>query len=956
MPRQSESKSSSVKPSWQTLRIVLGGLVFAVAGLALSVPRVHAQLYDSLDAYPPRWHLDTSDCDARILTHQHLPDGGIDGRACEVVTLNATHGTEAVLAYPIEPIVPIDGLTANMAVMSARPGARIGFRVRFPYLRPEPSRRPASVIVYGASYNDSGQFATIGIGMIERPLRLKTMALRGEHGSDANLKDPYVDAVVVNAYSGVGVTALRLDELRVDGIVSVSDVSRATLPQPDSRGSDRDQRSGAAAMNREQSGRVDPEGSSTAAVASRNNAFPNGKITRILQHNGEPLAWVRSLGFDAVQLSSPPDALLLNEAIQTRMTIYAPAPSAPDPSLQALLHPVAAWYIGHNEALDSTRVDAADLTARRLRSFPSPWQRPIVGAPSESFRRYMTIMDAMVHDMPIRSRGLTAEEEVAEMAQFSRRVGDRVQTAAGVMSMPPERTLRQTQAIADSIGAPQPTGFRWHSMWLQTMRSLQISPHAILFRSTHSLASGTELDTHRSMALSYVNRVIAMLEPWIAGATPVTPLRVTGAPYYCSRLSKDDVDVVLLTSKASRGSEVLAGDGQTLELILSPTDSKKTIWRLTNFTAQRLAADVTATGARLSIVSPDAAEIIVISSDPSVGGELSQSAARFARQAALDRWQLAGDLVRQTRNQWQTVLASQVGDRNAPMDLIGVAGRTLAEAEPLYRAGDTDATLRMARRADAWALRSEWQLTETLMPDWPRPTSCPPIDCGAAEVQTMWFPLTQERGWSRNFLTAGALDTAESLSEERWKFGKRLEGRAKSEVVFASRGSYAGPGALLARATAIADDPLPGGYEGTVIQIRSPAVRVPANTAVRMDALVRTIGFGRPHQGVLVYDSIGGQEMGLLVRGRSAWTPVRLYRQTTEETDISVMFELMGDGEVMIDEVTLRLWQPEKEPPPKPFRPLNTRPLNTRPFSTQPLNNGPLSTAVVDDAPQAESR
>ncbi|WP_372716834.1 hypothetical protein [Novipirellula sp.] len=927
LPRQSESKSSSVKPSWQTLRVVLRGLVFAVAGLALSVPRCCAQLYDSLDAYPPRWQLDTSDCDARILTHKHLADGGIDGRACEVVTINATHGTEAVLAYPIEPIVPIDGLTANVAVMSARPGARIGFRVRFPYLRPEPSRRPASVIVYGASYNDSGQYATIGIGMIERPLRLKTMALRGEHGADVNLKDPYVDAVIVNAYSGVGVTALRLDELRVDGIVSVSDVSRATVPHPATSGHDDD---------RAAASRVDPQAASIPDDASRMNVFPNGKVTRILQHNGEPLAWVRSLGFDAVQLSSPPDALLLNEAIQTRVAIYAPAPSAPDPALQSLLQPVAAWYIGHNEALDSTRVDAADLTARRLRAFPGPWQRPIVGAPSESYRRYMTIMDAMVHEMPIRARGLTAEEEVAEMTHFARRVGDRVQMAAGVMSMPPERTLRQTQAIADSIGAPQPSGFRWHSMWLQAMRSLEIAPHAILFRSTHSLASGTELDTQRSMALSYVNRMIAMLEPWIAGATPVTPLRVTGAPYYCTRLSKDDVDVVLLTSKTSRGSEVLAGDGQTLELVLSPTDSKKTIWRLTNFTAQRLAADVTATGARLSIVSPDAAEIIVISSDPSVGGALSQSAARFARQAALDRWQLAGDLVRQTRNQWQTVSASRVGNRAAPMDLIDVAGRTLAEAEPLYRAGDSDATLRMARRADAWALRSEWQLAETLMPDWPRPTSCPPIDCGAAEVQTMWYPLTQDRGWSRNFLTAGALDTAESLNEERWKFGKRLEGRAKSEVVFASRGSYAGPGALLARATAIADDPLPGGYEGTVIQIRSPSVRVPAHTAVRMDALVRTIGFGRPHQGVLVYDSIGGQEMGVLVRGRSAWTPVRLYRQTLEETEVSVMFELMGDGEVMIDEVTLRIWEPENEPPPKAFR--------------------PLSTAVVDDDETLESR
>ncbi len=913
LPRQSEFKMPRVIPSWQSLRIVLRGLVFAVAGFALSVPPLHAQLYDSLDAYPPRWHLDTSDCDARIVSHKHLADGGVDGRACEVVTMTASNGTEVVLAYPIEPLVPIDGLTANLSVMSARPGARIGFRVRFPYLRPEPTRRPASVIVYGASYKNSGEFSSIGIGMIERPLRLKTMALRGEYGADANLKDPYVDAVVVNAYSGVGVTALRLDELRVDGIVSVSDVSRA-VPHDASAGTDQ------AVANR-----VDADKPASAANKDRDNAFPNGKITRVLQHNGEPLSWVRTLGFDAVLLSKPPDAAILNEAIQTRVSIYAPAPSAPDPSLQSLLQPIAGWYIGHNETLDATRIESVKMTSRRLRSLPSQWQRPIIAAPSESYRRYVTMMDAMVQDMPMRTRGLTGDEEVRELKRFAHRVGDRVQLAAGIMSTPPERTLQQSEAIADSIGAPRPSGFRWHSMWLQTMRSLEMAPNAIVFRSTRSLASGSELDTQRSMALSFVNRTIAMLEPWIAGATPITPLPISGAPYRCTHLAKENVEVILLTSTAERGSEVLAGDGQTLDLLLSPTDSNKTVWRLTHFSAERLTPDVTPSGTRISIVSPDAAEIIVMSGDPSVGGDLSQLAGRYARQAALDRWQLAGDLVRRTRMQWQTATASRIGNRPAPNDLIGVAGQTLAEAEPLYRAGDTDSTLRMARRADAWALRSEWQLSETLMPDWPRPTSCPPIDCGAAEVQTAWYPLMQENGWSQNYLTTGTLDHAELLTENRWKFGKRLEQRAKSEVVFANRGSYAGPGALLARAASISDDPLPGGYEGTVIQIRSPTVRVPANTAVRIDALVRTIGFGQPHQGTLVYDSIGGQEMGVLVRGRSAWTPVRLYRQATEETELSVMFELMGDGEVMIDEVELRIWEPEKSiTPPKPFRPLST--------------------------------
>ncbi|MFG0263092.1 MAG: hypothetical protein ACF788_11935, partial [Novipirellula sp. JB048] len=670
--------------------------------------------------------------------------------------------------------------------------------------------------------------------------------------------------------------------------------------------------------------RVTRDGPLPTSAVHRENAFPNGKITRVLQHNGEPLSWVRSLGFDAVLLSAPADAAILNEAIQTRMAIYAPAPAAPDPTLQPLLQPIAGWYLGPNEALDATRLESAAMTSRRLRSLPTPWQRPIVAAPSESYRRYVKMIDALVQDMPMRPRGLTGDEEVRELKRVANRVGGRVQLAAGIMSTPPVRMLQQTEAIAESNGAPRPSGFRWHAMWLQAMRSLEIAPSAIVFRSTRSLASGTEFDTQRSMALSFVNRSIAMLEPWLAGATPISPIPLSGAPYRCTRLAKDQVEVILLTSTTARGSEVLAGDGQTLDLLLSPADSNKTVWRLSHFSAERLTPEVTATGSRLSIVSPDVAEIIVMSSDPSVGGALSQSASRYARQAALDRWQLAGDLVRRTQQQWLTTTASRIGNRAAPSELIEVAQQTLADAEPLYRAGDSDSTLRMARRADAWALRSEWQLCETLMPDWPRPTSCPPIECGAAEVQTAFYPLMQENGWSRNYLTTGSLDHAELLTANRWRFGKRLEQRAHSEVVFTNRGSYAGSGALLARASSNSDDPLAGGYEGTVIQIRSPAVRIPANTAIRIDALVRTIGFGLPHQGTLVYDSIGGQEMGVLVRGRSAWTPVRLYRQTTEEIEVSVMFELMGGGEAMIDEVELRVWEPERSiKPPIPLRPLN---------------------------------
>ncbi|MEM9645870.1 MAG: hypothetical protein AAF989_12840, partial [Planctomycetota bacterium] len=318
---------------------------------------------------------------------------------------------------------------------------------------------------------------------------------------------------------------------------------------------------------------------------------------------------------------------------------------------------------------------------------------------------------------------------------------------------------------------------------------------------------------------------------------------------------------------------------------------------------------------------PDVVEIILVSSDPRSGANLAASARRFANQASQDRWQLASRSVRLARDDFNVAVAS--GLDGLPNDqLLNLAERTLADSEGLLRSGETDRWFRMARRADAWASRAQWMLTESLMPDWPNPTSSPPAGLGALSIQAVWRPLMSDRGWGDNRMTAGGLDSPHLIGQGRWTLGRRLEERAESQVTITRRGAFSGSGALRATVTPLTNGGLPGGYAGTAIQISSPGIEVQAGRAVRIDAMMRTIGFGQPHQGVLVYDTIGGQAMGVLIRGRSDWTPVRLYRQTLVDGDVRVMFELIGGGEVLIDNVQLSLWEPEQaaEPIARPIR------------------------------------
>ena len=122
-----------------------------------------------------------------------------------------------------------------------------------------------------------------------------------------------------------------------------------------------------------------------------------------------------------------------------------------------------------------------------------------------------------------------------------------------------------------------------------------------------------------------------------------------------------------------------------------------------------------------------------------------------------------------------------------------------------------------------------------------------------------------------NRLTSGSLDGAELISN-RWDVGHRMESAAStSEVTHITRGAFQGPGALRARVTPIAADPLPGGYERNGrSRSRARQFASPPGRAIRIDAVVRTLGFGNPHQGLLVYDTIGGQEMtGVLDQRRT---------------------------------------------------------------------------------------
>ncbi len=902
---------------WQTLsRGHIRALAIMLVVLLAAPATVTAQLIDPLDAFPPRWQLDSSDSQARVNRHTNDPVGGVGGSGCEAITLRTGHGTQIILSYRIEPTRILDALTARVFLKASQPGHTVGLRVRFPLVTDPATGQPLSTILWGSSYRDAGTWQMLGVNGIEAPLRLKTFALRRQFGPAANLDVSFVDAVVINAYTGPGESTVLLDHLTVDGL----------LPLHAAAGGSSDSLMPADATSQVVTRSISAT-DSPSLVLSPDLVFPGSRVTRILQHRGEPLPWVRTLGFDAILINTPVTADLLSEADRVGLKIYAPPPTAPDPALTTLLAPLAGYYLGTSVGLSET--EPVEQLAKRVRSWPTLWQRPLIVAPAESFRAFAEMTDALIFDLPAATRGLAAEEEIESLLERRRASGRSQIDAVGIQTEAPEALRLQIDAITQSIGAPRGEDLHWHSVWLQVTRALETSPKALLFRSSRSLTSGSAEAQHRSLALSYVNRFLDAVGPLAASGRKIPALPTSGLPYHLTRLDSPGGQLLLLSTKAQQQGRLLAGDGNVLRVTLPPGDAANIAWRLTHFVAERLALETDSRGTHLEILSPDVVETIVLANDPATGGRLARMLQPLASQAASDRWQLTRESTERVSEAWQLATSARVvANSPAARDLLRAADATLRDAEPLFRAEDPGATLHMVRRADAWALKARWQLVQAMVNansgDHALRGSPPLLADGGLSAQVIWWPLMSEGGWSDNRLTGGSLDSHALLGQAGWSVGKRPSAppHVNTHVDIVSGPQLEGAGCLIASVTSSADQPLPGGYAGTMLQVCSPMIRFHPKTAIRIDAKIKTLGFGGADQGVLVYDSIAGPELGSLIRATPQWQTVTLFRQTLVDGNVNVNFELIGTGEVAIDDVQIRSWTGTL-PEPLPFRRLD---------------------------------
>ena len=826
----------------------VSSLYLATASLwcLLSVPGSgdESTLHEPLDLFPPRFRVAADDTTVTLDDQDNVADPAARGGRCERFTVDFDRSPAWVI-LPIAPVQPVAELSATLAVRTLRPGVRVGFRVRLPHVR-SPRGQTQTFYVAGDRTTRGGEFQRIGIDHFLPEMRQQIGVLRRRLGPHIDIADAHVDAVAVDLTAAGGGSIVAIDDVQIRGMVPIG---AAGNEPPTGRT--------LAAGSESISPRLSVQEPPDRAAAM---AFDPGAVTTMIEHRGEPLGYLRTLGFDTVWLSTPPTASLLTDAAVAGMRVVAPPPTMPDRSIEPLLGPVTGWIVDAAR-LDNAGRDAAMRQIAALRELPMRYRRPILGVVLENEAFYAEHLDVTFLNLPPAVRQI--DPLAAALGRRSRvaAAGGLGRGAAAIgwtiWSGPPAAASVQAEAYSAAIGTPAPQAWRWQTMWQRCGEVIGTGATAILFRSGSSLTGGRAIDQSRATALRFVNRMIDSLSPLAAIADRSEwPRRVDEHTIaYRMRVEGEATGAgwVQILSTARRpvatadwpGSPPLAGDGTAMTLPIAANENVAA-WRLTHLDAAPMPPGVSVGTAEL--LSADWVEWTLETTDRNAGGRLAARLRPHLAAAAADRLELAGAAAEQVAQSWRSALAMGLAGPNAAMpaaampaaampaaampaaampapeilapEVLAAAEQTIAAARQSLAAGRPAAAMRLAARADGWTTRAVTQLHRQMIAQStpaggvaglaPRHrVSFPAVAMGDDETTlATWRLMEQLDGpagdqpaprWSVNGLSGGSLDLPQLVTEPGgggWQFGRRPDGHTVENQIFVTAG-WTGRGAAL---------------------------------------------------------------------------------------------------------------------------------------------------------------
>lgn len=901
-----------------------------------SVGAAAATLEDSFEGPEPSWDVAESDVGHRVVGHARSREAPHRGAACERFVIDASAGTTLRVQMPIEPARVIDEWTASLWVRADRPDIRLSARVVLPNFIAPKTGKPVEVLVPGSISKDAERWERLDVGRLATGLQRQLLALRAEHGPKGDLTNASVTHLVLELYSSPGRYDVAIDDVLIEGIVAATPAAVATTIR------DADVRPAQFAPPPQplapptpmapplQPPPAVPQPSMPAAPQDPPTGLSRGVLEvggmpffpRAIDHNGEPLGWLASLGFNCVRLPAPASSDLLAEAREAGLWVVCPPPQLPDvdvrdpeslPIFSSNWNRVLLWDMG--SGLAEGDVEALAERARRVRACDMHAGRPLIASADSSLRNVSRHVDLLVARRTVLGTSLELTDYLTWLRERPRltRPGTPILTTLSTELDP--KTARQANALA-GIGG-RGLSVDPESLTLAAMSAVAAGTRGILFTSTRRLDGEDRESRARAASARAMNLKLKLLEPWGAAGRFAATAQSSDPEVKAFVLEASRARMVLVW-RSVQGSQVVArhyvGDipkeNAPLTLLVPGVPEAHQAWEVSPGGLRPVRQKRVTGGVSIVLDSFRSSGLLLLSGDPAVTAHVQERVRELTPIALASARSVAGLVLADGAELLARLPPSALGHLPAAA-MLSEAQRDALEGEALA-ATDMAAAIAKIERAAAIGGQFErltWErgvVATGSMVAGPLATS----DATLAEHWRFVEALGSVQAGA-NLLPGGGMERIDELSGSGWRHFAVNQPEIRTAVEIARDDPASGAASLEIRAEPTNPAEAPVVVETPPVWITSPPIAAPTGKLLQIEARVWVPQAVKGSvDGLLVFDSIGGPALAERVGMTPGWRRLVLYRIVPADAagePLVVTFAMTGLGAARIDDVSIRV-------------------------------------------------
>jgi hypothetical protein len=851
-----------------------------------------------------------------LQAHRRIRGVAHRGQGCEWLQLSTGQGGSAVyIAHDIGCPWVIEDLRPSVWVKSDRPGVQLLVEVVLPRTVDPRTGRAAVTHLFGSTYNDVGRWQQLSTDTLPQLLARQVRILRSQLRLDVDAGEAYVGRVLLNLYSGPGLTNVWIDDLAAAGYVASGRTAPVVAPGPQGRPSA--PRPVPAADNL--SARVVPAAEVQLAGPT---LLVRGQpmLPRAIQYQGEPLAWLKQLGFNTIWLRDMPSGEFLAEVGRLGLWLVCPPPlppavqgeRPPGSAIGPEFQPVLAWDLG--SGLTTVQLEASRRWADEIRLADARGRRPLIACPVSDLREYSRHVNLLLIDR----RPLGTSLEMPDYGVWVRREpllarpGTPVWTT--IQTQPGEGLRRQLAALVP--GWAVPTVFAPEQVRLLVWTAVSSGSRGIVFQSQSPLSADDPATRQRALTLQLLNFELELMEPWVAAGSFVGVANSNKKEVSGAVLRSDRARLVLPAWLAPR-SQCVAPEAFTrsLALVAPGIPESCNAYELTAGRLEPLRHKRDTGGIRVTLDEFHLTGMVLFDQDPMVFDAVRRRAAANGRAIAQLERQLAGWKL-QAVSQAVGSLAGRLPPLTDVAGSLAEARRALDEADAQLRAGDLQAGWLGARRAMRPLRvleRAAWNAAMTGLPS-------PVVSPGTAAFSTLpwhWALVDRLRQSQAgpNRLPGGDFEDAQLMLRAGWRHERHAVAGVTTAADLVGEACHSGRWGM--RLTARADDPEnpPAMIETPPIWLTTPALPVQAGQIVWIHGSVYIPApITGSVDGLMVIDSLGGEDLAERIDKTEGWGQFTLLRAVDRSGPMTVTFAMSGLGEARLDDIAIQVMEPARGP------------------------------------------